>query len=456
MPEEKKPVTPPAVPEEVTIDDIKSIIQTAVKDCTKEEIDALKKEINGFQMKQVFPGGDGTDTTSVDDDVVLDTTFFTKNYADKYSGHIDPKLEMQYPWLRSGMALGKQLCEQGRPFRRLNKAMDKFATFIKAKGNLNGAQQRGVDMIEYGNDMKAHYKQAGLNEGALADGGVFAPPEWGATVIEFATQQSWLLSQVWRYPMNSNILRLPKLVQAAGNYFGGIQFYTPGEGELKESTKPVFEQMTWEAKKLIAVCYLTDELIYDSNINIINYITGLFVRAFQYEMERRVIAGLGGAANGPCLGIINDPGINVVTRQTAGTITIQDILNLDASLDESFNNLVWITRKATQITLMNIRDNQNRPVFISDYGVFTAQRMHPTTMISYPVHYTRNVPSIGEKGDIILGDPSWYLLAMRQDLKIDQTEYVRWLYDETALRFVMRFDGAPAVPIAFSVLDAES
>jgi len=456
MPEEKKPVTTPAVPEEVTIDDIKSIIQTAVKDCTKEEIDALKKEINGFQMKQVFPGGDGTDTTSVDDDVVLDTTFFTKNYADKYSGHIDPKLEMQYPWLRSGMALGKQLCEQGRPFRRLNKAMDKFATFIKAKGNMNSAQQRGVDMIEYGNDMKTRYKQAGLNEGALADGGVFVPPEWGATVIEFATQQSWLLSQVWRYSMNSNILRLPKLVQAAGNYFGGIQFYTPGEGELKESTKPTFEQMTWEAKKLIAVCYLTDELIADSNINIINYITGLFVRAFQYEMERRVIAGIGGAANGPCLGIINDPGINTVTRETAGTITIRDILHLDASLDESFNNLVWITRKATQITLMNIRDNQNRPVFISDYGVFTAQRMHPTTMISYPVHYTRNVPSIGEKGDIILCDPSWYLLAMRPDLKIDQSEHVRWLYDETSLRFVMRFDGAPAVPIAFSVLDTES
>ena len=452
------PVVPPV--ETMTTDMIKGIIQDAVKTSTKDQIEQLRKDILEVNRKSIFPNQDGAfgagDASTVDDSVI-DTTFFTKSYNDGHGIQVNPALEAQYPWLKSGMALGRQLCQNGRPFVRLSKEMETFARYLKCKGSIQSAQSQGIDIPEYNGKVITRLKQAGLAEGTLALGGVFVPPEWGATVIEFATQQSWLLSQVWRYPMNSNILRLPKLVQAAGNYFGGMTFYTPGEGADKDSTKPTFEQMTWEAKKLIGVIYLTDELIADSNINIINYVTGLYTRAFQYELERRVIAGLGTALGGPCLGIINDPAINIVARQTASTITIRDILNLDASLDENFTNLVWITRKASTITLMNIRDNQNRPVFISDYGVFSSQRMHPTTMISYPVHYTRNVLTIGTQGDIILCDPSWYLLAIRQDLKIDQTEYVRWLQDETALRFVMRFDGAPAVSPAFSILgDVES
>jgi HK97 family phage major capsid protein len=463
MADETKPVVPPV---EITPEILKGIITEAVKNSTKEEVAALKKELNEFQQKAIFPHTDGTMSGSNDQDTIVDTSYFSKQFSGSYSGQLNPNVEARYPWMREGMALGKQLMQTGRPFVRLNKEMNEFAEILKCRGDMRKAMMNNVDMKAFSDKNKETLtKSMGLAEASLSTGGVFVPPEWGTTIIEFATQQSWLLSQIWRYPMGSNILRLPKLVQAAGNYFGGIQFYTPGatakpantgEGEFKDDTKPLFEQMTWEAKKLLAVIYLTDELVADSNINIINYITGLFVRAFQYELERRIIAGIGGTGN-PCLGIINDPTINIVARQTAGQITWQDVLNLDASLDENFTNLVWITRKANNISLMKLVDNNNRPVFISDYGVFTGQRMHPTTLISYPVHYTRNVPTIGTKGDIILCDPSWYLLAVRQDLTIDQSDQVRWLYNEIALKFEMRLDGQPAVAPAFSILtDAES
>ena len=177
----------------------------------------------------------------------------------------------------------------------------------------------------------------------------------------------------------------------------------------------------------------------------------LYTRAFQYDMENLIISSaLGGAT--PCLGIINAPGINLVPRQAAGAITVDDILNLDASIDENFRDLTFLTRKRTQIELMKLRDMNNRPIFISDYSVFAGQPMSPNTMISYPVYKTRNVPILGTPGDVILCDLGWYMLGMRQDLTIDISEHVRFVYDEETIRFVMRYDGIPAVPEAFSIL----
>jgi HK97 family phage major capsid protein len=292
-------------------------------------------------------------------------------------------------------------------------------------------------------------KQAGMSEGVLADGGALVPIAFPAMIIEFATQQSPILSRVWRFPMTTNVMRIPRLQQAAGSYFGGITLYSPDEGELKQDTKPTLQRIEFNAKKLIGLIYLTDELIADSAINIINYVTALTLRAFQYNLEYRVINGTG---VGPMMGILNAAGITTVARAGAGAISYNDVINLDSVIDENIQNLVWMTRKASQNTLMRLVDLNNRPIFMADYAVFAGQPAHPNTMISYPVYRTRNVPTLGTNGDLILGDLSWYMLAIRQDMTVDMSEHVRFVYDEQTLRFVMRLDGQPVVPAAFTYL----
>lgn len=449
----------PKEPKDMTMEDIKNVIAEVAKTATAEEIDKIKKDFNEINRKSVFPYQDGNfgegEVADISQESILDTKYFSKGY------NLDTRKfnrfkSIEHPWLPEGMALGNELKNCGGPWKRLSPEMETFAKAIKAKGNIDSMKSAGIDLPAHNEKVKDKIKQAGMSEGVLADGGVYVPTEFWQGTIEFAVEQSPILSQVWRLQMNSNIMYLPRLVQAAGSYFGGIQFYTPDEGGLKEDTKPEFERLQLQAAKLVAVVYLTDELIQDSMINIVNYVTGLFVRGFQYELERRVIAG-SGAVGTPCLGIINDPAINIVARQTAGTIVYQDIINLDSALDENFNKLAWATRKATQNTLLGLRDNNNRPIFMADYGVFTGQPLHSSTMITYPVYRTRNIPAMGTQGDLVLGDFSWYLLGIRQDLRIDQSEHVRFLYDEQTLRFVMRLDGLPAISIAFAILgDVES
>jgi HK97 family phage major capsid protein len=77
----------------------------------------------------------------------------------------------------------------------------------------------------------------------------------------------------------------------------------------------------------------------------------------------------------------------------------------------------------------------------------------PPTLLGYPTIKTRNVPALGSRGDLVLGDLGFYIWAMRQEMTIDMSKEWRFNLDQTALRFVIRQDGAPGVSEAFAVLD---
>ena len=427
---------------EVTPEDLKAIVASVIKESTAEEIKQLKRDTIEATRKSIFPHGEMGDGMQAlgDNPAIIDSSFFFKHF----------KAGQNRLAREDGTMMAGALTAMGGPFKRLSPELEEFAKVIKCNFVPHAIAESGVDLKAYNERCREQYKAAGMSEGVAADGGVLVPVEYVATVIEFATQQSPILSRLWRLPMNSNTLKIPRLAQAAGSYFGGISLYWTDEAAQKQKSKPQLEQLTFTANKLIGLIHLTDELIADSMINIINYITGLFTRAFQYEMERVVINGSGA---GQPLGIVNDPSVNIVARTAAGTVSYSDVVNLDAALDENFRDLTWITRKKTQGTLMALRDNNQRPIFLADYAVFSGQPLNPKTMISYPVEMTRNCPAIGSQGDLILGDLSYYLWCVRQDMTIDSSIHNRFEYDETTYRFVARMDGKPAVSIAFAILN---
>lgn len=436
-PELSKPVVG-----EIDMGELKNIINLAVKDATASQIKTLKEEMSIVNRKSIFPNGATSNPMgemSTDSGSIVDFGFLGKAIKTGKDIYNDFK------------ALKCAVNTFGGPFKSLSREMELFAKYLRMIVTKQVTLAQG-EMNTYNDAVKLQHKQAGMNEGVPGEGGVLVPVEYMNTIIEFAIQQSPLLSQVWRIPMTRQLLRIPRLQQAAGSYFGGMQLYSPGEGRLTTSTMPTLEQLTLTAKKRIGLIYLTDELVSDSAINLVNYLTILFSRFFQYDMEGLIINNPASATI-PCLGITETPGINVVPRTTAGHVTIEDILAMDASIDENFRDLTWLTRKATQIELQGLRDNQNRPIFLSDYGVFQTNPLSPNSMVSYPVFKTRNIPPLGETGDLILAVLSYYLLGIRQDLTIDMSEYARFEYDDLAVKLVMRYDGQVAIPSAFSVLD---
>jgi HK97 family phage major capsid protein len=422
----------------VKMSDLKGIVAEAIKGMDIPQIAALKAQVEEVNKRAIFPHGEGDLLESTTKSIV-DTSYFSKRYPSVPFGgaRVD------------GDLLGARLRASGGPFLKLSPAMEKFADIIRCRGRIEKLMEKGINVGEYNKYiMEMEKKQP--TPLTTTDVGAIVPVEYLATVVEFATAQSQILPKVWRIPMTTMTMRIPKLAQAAGSYFGGIILYHPDEGHLKDATTPDFDTLVFMAKKLIGLIALTDELIMDSSINIINYITGLFVRAFQYQIEHEIISGTG--LLGQMLGILNDGAINVVPRQTAGTVRYDDLINLESSLDENFVDLSFLSRRATVNTLRKQKDTIGQPVYHDGITTFLGGAMTPQ-LLGYPTIKTRNVPVLGAKGDLILGDLGFYIWALRQDMTIDTSRDALFFYDETAVRFVMREDGAPGVSIAFSVLD---
>ena len=432
----------------VNMDDLTGIIAEAVKGMDLPQIKALQDEINEVHRKAIFPSGEGSIFETVGKSIV-DTSFFTKSYM-RHSGPGSRGAPM------GGVELAHQLKASGGPFLSLSPVMDQFATIMRCRGDAHAAESFGVNIKEYNEAVKEETRKV-FGEKALTttDAGALVPVEYMATVMEFATAQSAVLGRVFRVPMSSMILKIPKLVQAAGSYFGGLVLYHPNEGGQKTATKPTFDQLTFTAKKLIGLCPITDELIMDSNIAILNYVTALFTRAFQYTTEGEVIAGTG--ANNQMTGILADSSVilNAVSRQTAGTVKYDDLINLESALDENFQDLTFLSRRATVNTFRKQKvtpGTNDQLVFTDGYQTALGMPMPPQLM-GYPLVKTRNVPAMGMRGDVILGDLGFYVWAVRQDMTIDTSKEYRFDYDETTLRFVIRQDGAPGVSEAFAILD---
>jgi HK97 family phage major capsid protein len=331
---------------------------------------------------------------------------------------------------------------------KLSPAMVKFAECCKLGFDANKLASKGISIGDYNKEIRDWNQKDTLGGLSTTDAGALVPIEFLATVIEFAVAQSLILPKLWRVPMGSSTLRIPTLSQTAGSYFGGIVLYHPDELASKTTTEPTFSYKEFSAKKLIGLIPLSDELIADSAINMVNYITGLFVRAFQYKTEGEVISGTG--ASNQMTGILADTSINLVSRQTNLQVKFDDIMNLESALDENFQNLTWMTRRATANYLRKQKDTVGQPIYQYPWPPMATGGQ----ILEYPVIKTRNLPALGLKGDIILGDLGYYIWAVRQDMTIDMSRDRYFEYDATALRFVVRQDGKPGVSIAFAALNS--
>jgi HK97 family phage major capsid protein len=353
----------------------------------------------------------------------------------------------------SNSDFGQMAISQGGVFQKLSPAMETFAKMLKAKMNPGHMQNMGVDVQKYRELCVEQIKTThGMNETVGADGGFLVPVEYSGTMIEFAIIMSKILSKVWRVPMKSNSSRWPRLAQTDDSFFGGFQIHWIDEGVTKPEEKISLEQVRFDAHKAAKIIPLTDELIEDSLINIINYCMALGTRAYMYELERCVIDGTG---VGQPLGITNDPIVvaNAVARVAAGAVSWRDLLNLEGAMNENFRDIEWIMRRHTLAAhIRNMVDTNNQPVWHETWGSFNSTPTMVPTIISYPYHITRNARQVGQRGDVILGDLGFYMLAVRKDMTIDVSPYPYWTTDETAIRFVARVDGKPGSSYAFKIL----
>jgi HK97 family phage major capsid protein len=288
---------------------------------------------------------------------------------------------------------------------------------------------------------------SGLSESVPSDGGFLVQQDFATELLKDTFETGILASRCRRIPIsgNANSLKINGVDETsrASTRYGGIVGYWEDEADLKTKSKPKFRKIELNLKKLIGLCYATDELLQDAAA-LEGVIREGFTSEFGFLVDDAIINGTG--ATQP-LGILNAGCLVSVTKETgqkATTIVAENVIKMDSRLFPSSNaNAVWLINQNTkpQLYTMSLAVGTGGiPIYMPAGGL---SQLPYSTLLGKPVIPIEQAATLGTVGDIILADLSGYILAEKGGIQSDMSIHVRFVYDESVFRFVLRIDGQP-------------
>lgn len=332
-----------------------------------------------------------------------------------------------------------------KPLDVIQKEADKkewrgFGEFLGAV--VRAATGHGVDQ------RLVESRQLGLNEGVPSEGGFMVQTDHVTELLKRTYELGALASRVRRIGVSANangltINAINETSRATGSRWGGVQGYWLHEAGTKTPSMPDFRQMELKLKKLIGLCYSTDELLQDT-VALEGIIGQAFAEEFSWMIDDAIFRGTG---VGQPLGITGHAATiptPAEAGQVAGTILYENIVNMWSRLwGRSRANSAWFINQdiEPQLFTMSLAVGVGGvPVYLPAGG---ASASPYGTLFGRPVIPIEHASTLGTIGDITLADMSQYLMIDKGGMQSATSMHVQFTTDQTAFRFVYRVDGQP-------------
>jgi len=289
---------------------------------------------------------------------------------------------------------------------------------------------------------------SGLSESVPSDGGFLVQQDYSTELLEEVFTTGILAAKCRRIPISgqSNGIKINGVDETSrvSTRSGGILGYWEDEAALKTESKPKFRKIELSLKKLIGLCYATDELL-DDVASLENVIRSGFVSEFGFKLDDAIINGTGA---GQPLGILNAGCLVSVAKETGqavDTIMTENIIKMySRRFAGQTGNYGWIYNQEIEPQLWTMSlavGTGGIPVFMPPGGLADAPYAR---ILGLPAMAIEQAAAIGDVGDIILANfQNGYILAEKGGIASDMSIHVRFLYDESVFRFVLRVDGQP-------------
>jgi HK97 family phage major capsid protein len=285
----------------------------------------------------------------------------------------------------------------------------------------------------------------GNNTGIGADGGFLIDKEFRTELLEAMREQSEIASRITMIPIgaNSNGIKwadIEESSRADGSRHGGALAYWAAEAETVNASKIKLQRSEIELEKLMAFWYATDELLQDAPaMEALGRLE--FANAMSFKVDDAIY---GGSGVGLPLGMMKSGALITVGKeegQAADTIVHENIQKMWNRLSlRSRKNAVWYINQEVEPQL------ENMVLPIGTAGVLSPlakEFLERGTLKNRPVVAIEQAEKLGDKGDILLCDPTKYLGIDKNGIQGDVSIHVKFLYDESCFRFIYRFNGAP-------------
>lgn len=303
--------------------------------------------------------------------------------------------------------------------------------------------------------LNGEVRKTALAEASGVTGGYIVPPQFMNELLTIAAEDSFIEPRAKVVPMNTRTVTWPMLdittVQASGvtPYFGGIVANWQPEAATINEFEPAFRQSEWTAWDLVLYTVASNQLLQDNGVNLDALLTQLFAQAVTWYKEFAFLQGKGAGSSMP-LGIINAPATYIQNRGTPNTFKLADAAAMLSHLQiRSWEDACWVMHQSVIPQLIQMVDNSSsnrlvwmNPVMPGQEGP-AASKLPQAFLNGLPIYFTEKVPSLGNKGDVMLIDWSRYVIGNRLDLQIDVSDQFLFRSNQLAWRVVARCDGRP-------------
>lgn len=288
----------------------------------------------------------------------------------------------------------------------------------------------------------------GGNEAVGEDAGFLVEKDVADGLLRRTFQVARIGARVRRIPISakSNGLKINALKddsRATGSRWGGVQTYWIGEGEALTPARPKFRQMNLQLKKLGGLMYATDEVLQDATA-LGAVIAEAFPEEFAFMVDDAIFEGAGAATP---LGFMNAGcKVSIVkeTGQAAATILFENVTKMFARLPaSSIPRAEWWINQDCMPALMALHQvigTGGVPVYLPPGGLSASPY---GTLLGRPVIPIEYASTLGTEGDIVLADPTQYVMIDKGDIQYATSIHVAFLTNEQAFRFIYRVDGQP-------------
>jgi HK97 family phage major capsid protein len=296
-------------------------------------------------------------------------------------------------------------------------------------------------------------RATGMSEGVGSEGGFLLSTDLSMDLLKsvFETGKLGKLCRKFTITSNSNSLELPafnETSRATGSRLGGIRGYWLAEGGTKLPSRPDLRNITLNLKKMIALTYLTDELLQDAAI-LGNLVRTAFSDEFSFMLDDGILNGSGA---GQMLGVLNSPALVAVAKesgQAADTVVYENVLAM-YSRQINPQGSTWVINKDVIPQLYSFGITVGfggTPAFMPAGGI---SGVPYNTLFGRPIIEAEQAATLGDEGDISFIDFGQYVMADKGTPQMAESIHVQFLTDETAIRGVYRIDGSPVLASAIT------
>jgi len=290
----------------------------------------------------------------------------------------------------------------------------------------------------------------GMSESVPADGGFLVQQDFMAELSSGAFETGILSQRCRRLPIGSGkngikIAMIDETSRLNGSRNGGIQAYWVGEAEQKPQSYPRLRIMELTLKKLVGLIPITDELLQDATA-LDAWVRMLFSDEFGFQLDEAIVNGSG---VGQPLGILNSPAVveqaDEATQAASELLWINIVKMYSRLAPSSMSSAAWFYNSEIFPALATMQFDAsatagNVPLFVPAGG---ASGSPLNTLLGLPLIPIEQAAALGTPGDLILADFNQYMLIEKGGIETAMSIHVRFEYDESMLRFVMRADGQP-------------